>query len=170
MGIFKKNKVSAGEAERLAAYYIEKYGNAMLRFAYSYLQNTEDAEDVVQDALIRAIDSEAAFENEKHERTYLLQIVKNLCFDHIGKRGKAAESELDENIEAKESEDYSFVRDAVGMLPKNEREAIHLFYIEGYSTKEIAKILGRKESTVRSDMLRGRAHLKDILKEEFDFE
>ena len=50
------------------------------------------------------------------------------------------------------------------------REVIHLFYYEGYSTAEISRMLDRKESTVRSDLRRGRLKLKGILKEACDFE
>ncbi len=47
---------------------------------------------------------------------------------------------------------------------------IHLFYHEGYQTAQIAKVLGRNESTVRSDLRRGREKLKEVLKGEYDFE
>ena len=46
---------------------------------------------------------------------------------------------------------------------------IHLYYYEGYSTKEIAKILQSRESTVRSNLKRGREKLKSVLKEAYDF-
>lgn len=71
---------------------------------------------------------------------------------------------------AEEREDLSFVWDAVKQLPQVYREAVHLYYEEGYATVEIAHILGRKESTVRSDLRRARAQLKDMLKEVYDFE
>ena len=60
--------------------------------------------------------------------------------------------------------------DAVRQLPENCREAVHLFYYEGLSTKQIASVLQRKEVTVRSDLHRGREQLKTILKEAYDFE
>ena len=60
--------------------------------------------------------------------------------------------------------------DAVNELAENQREVIHLFYHEGYSTAEIAQMLGRKEATVRSDLHRGREKLRSILKEAYDFE
>ena len=78
--------------------------------------------------------------------------------------------ELSELLVGKEDEDLAFVWDAVKQLPDKYREVIHLFYQEGYSTKEIAEILNRNESTVRSDLKRGRDKLKNILKEAYDFE
>lgn len=60
--------------------------------------------------------------------------------------------------------------DAVRALPSKYREPIHLFYHEGYSTAEIARILGQKESTVRSLLHCGRSMLKETLKEAYDFD
>ena len=54
-------------------------------------------------------------------------------------------------------------------LPASDREVIHLFYYEGFSTAEIAGILGQKESTVRSRLMRGREKLRRVLKEAYDF-
>ena len=71
---------------------------------------------------------------------------------------------------SEEKSDLSFVWEAVKAHKPAQREAIHLFYQEGYSTKEIADILGRNESSVRSDLKRGREALKTILKEAYDFE
>jgi len=60
--------------------------------------------------------------------------------------------------------------EAVSRLPLRYRQVIHLFYHEGYQTAQIAKVLGRNESTVRSDLRRGREKLKEVLKGEYDFE
>ena len=78
--------------------------------------------------------------------------------------------ELNDNLIAKNKEDLSFIWEAVKTLPSMYREVIHLYYQEEYSTVEIAKILNRKESSVRSDLHRGRKKLKEILKEVYDFE
>ena len=77
--------------------------------------------------------------------------------------------ELDEKLQQEEREDLAFVWEAVRELPEHYREVIHLYYYEGYSTKEIAKILQSRESTVRSNLKRGREKLKSVLKEAYDF-
>lgn len=76
---------------------------------------------------------------------------------------------MNEELAAEEKPDLSFVWEAVKELPESQREAIHLFYEEGYQTAEIADILRRKEATVRSDLKRAREKLKVILKEVYDF-
>ena len=89
---------------------------------------------------------------------------------------KFTDTELNEELAGAEeedrnvSDDLSAIWKAVEQLPVNQREAIHLFYQEGYKTAEIAEITGRPEATVRSDLKRGRDKLKSILKEADDFE
>lgn len=73
--------------------------------------------------------------------------------------------QLEETLVAQEREDLSYVWEAVKALPVPYREAIHLFYYEGYSTAQIAQILDQKESTVRSRLKRGREKLKPLLEE-----
>lgn len=80
-------------------------------------------------------------------------------------QGYRQADQLEETLVAQEREDLSYVWDAVKALPVPYREAIHLFYYEGYSTAQIAQILDQKESTVRSRLKRGREKLKPLLEE-----
>lgn len=153
-----------------AGYILDTYGNSILRLAYSYVHNMSDAEDLLQDTLIAYLDSAPEFENESHEKAWLLKVTANLAKNKIAYNRLRMTDELDEQLIDEKQEDLSFVWKAVKNLPDKYREAIHLFYYEGYSTAEIAKILGRKESTIRSDLRRGRAELRFILKEVYDFE
>lgn len=157
------------EAEKL----LDLYGGNILRLAYSYLHNKSDAEDILQETLIRFLKTDPRLENEEHEKAWLLRVAANLSKNRIG-YNKTRETdelvdELTETLAAEEKPDLAFVWEAVKSLSPAYREAIHLFHYEGYSTAEIAGILGRKESTVRSDLRRGREKLKTILKEEYDF-
>ena len=149
---------------------LDQYGDSILRLAYSYLHNMSDAEDIVQETLIRYMKTAPEFDNEAHEKAWLLRVAANLSKNKIDYNKVRQADELDDTLKAEEREDLSFVWEAVKGLPENMREAIHLFYHEGYSTKEIASILKRKESTVRSDLKRGREKLKLVLKEVYDFD
>lgn len=153
-----------------AEHFMDAYGNAILRLAYSYVHNMEDAEDVLQDTLIRVLQADPEFESEAHEKAYLLKTAANLAKNKIEYNKRRETDELNEELVSQEKEDLSFVWEAVKKLPDTSREVIHLFYEEGYQTSQIAEILGRNESTVRSDLKRGRERLKEILKEEYDFD
>lgn len=154
------------QAKRL----LDTYGNAMLRLAYSYLHNNSDAEDMLQEALLQYLKKRPVFESEAHEKAWLLTVTANLCKNRIKYNRLRETDELNEELVANEREDISFVWEAVKSLPTPYREVVHLYYEEGYATAQIAEILKRKEASVRSDLYRARAKLKDILKEAYDFE
>lgn len=160
-------KASANEqAERL----LEKYGNSILRLAYSYLHNISDAEDVLQDTLIQFMKTLPQFETATHEKSWLLRVAINISKNKIKYLNVRKADELHENLAAGEQDDLLFVWDAVKSLPPVYGEVIHLFYHEGYSTAGIAELLSKKESTVRSLLKRARDNLKAVLKEVYDFE
>lgn len=153
-------------AERL----LNVYGNSILRLAYSYLHNLSDAEEILQDTLVQFLKKAPSFENEDHEKAWLLRVAANLSKNRIKYNQIRSTDELKEELIDETREDLSFVWEAVRCLPAKYREAIHLFYYEGCSTAEIASILQEKESTVRSNLHRGRLKLKEVLKEAYDFE
>ena len=149
---------------------LDRYGNSLLRYAYSYLHNMEDAEEVLQDTLMQFLKTAPVFLSREHEKAWLLRVAANLSKNRLSYNKLRQTDELNEELTAEGREDLSFVWDAVRQLPESCREAVHLFYYEGLSTKQIASILQRKEATVRSDLHRGREQLKTILKEAYDFE
>ena len=153
------------QAERL----LTDYGNNVLRLAYAYLHNMNDAEEILQDTLIQFLKTAPTLDSPKHEKAWLLRGAANLRKNRIDYNQRRLADELNEELVAKEREDLSFVWEEVKALPINQREAVHLFYYEGYTTAEIGKMLGRRESTVRSDLRRGRARLQGVLKEAYDF-
>ena len=163
---------TAGQAKRAAraGTVMDEYGNSILRTAYMYLHNMSDAEDILQDTLIQYIRKAPVFENDGHEKAWLLTVAANLSKNKINYNRLRETDELAEELVGEEQQDLAFVWEAVKQLPEKYREVVHLFYQEGYATAEIAKILGRNESTVRSDLKRGRDRLKEILKEAYDFE
>lgn len=158
------------EKRQRVGFIMEKYGDTIYRAAYAYLHNSADAEDIVQDTLIKYLQNGQNFESETHEKAWILKVAVNLSKNKIDYNKIRQADELDENLPGNRREDLSFIWDEIKKLPKNQAMAIHLFYYEGLSTKEIAKILNVKESTLRSDLKRGRDKLRENLKEDFDFE
>ena len=158
------------EINAKAAQLLDKYGNKILRLAYSYLRNMADAEDIVQDTLIQYLRKPLVFSDETHEVAWLMRVAANLSKNRIRYNSYRTTDELNEELAAEEREDLSFVWEAVNSLPVPYREIVHLYYYEGYNTMQIASILSKKESTVRSCLARGRARLKSILQKEYDFD
>nr|WP_288939594.1 sigma-70 family RNA polymerase sigma factor [uncultured Blautia sp.] len=158
------------KAEVLAERILDVYGDAVLRLAYTYVHNMSDAEDILQETLIRYLENRPVFENEKHEKAWLFRVAANLSKNKIAYNKIRQADQLEDQLIVQEREDLTFVWDAVKRLPESYREAIHLYYYEGFPTAQIAEILGKKESSVRSDLRRGREKLREVLREEYDFE
>ena len=163
-------RMHQAETNGRAEMILTRFGDSILRYAYTYLHNMSDAEEVLQDTLVQFLKTAPEFESENHEKAWLLRVAANLSKNRIRYNKLRETDELNEELVAEEREDLSFVWEAVKSLPVKYREVIHLFYHEGYQTAQIAKVLGRNESTVRSDLRRGREKLKEVLKGEYDFE
>lgn len=154
------------QAERI----LREYGNSVLRFSYTYVHNIADAEDILQESLIQFLQKAPCFQSAAHEKAWLMKVTANLSKNKLRYNAIRAQDELEDSLAAEEKKPLSDLWEAVKSLESPYREVIHLYYYEGYSGKEIAEMLGRRESTIRSDLRRGRMKLKEILKEEYDFE
>lgn len=142
---------------------IDKYENILLRTALAILDDPYETEDAVQDTFLRYLEKRPEFRDEGHERAWLLTVCANGCKNRLRKRRRRPVVELSEAYPAPDRESGE-VAEAVLALPMNQRAAVHLFYYEGYSTEEIAKILKQRPGTVRSHLSRARQTLRQSLK------
>lgn len=156
---------SRARVNQQAEALLDRHGESILRLAYSYLHNQSDAEDILQDTLIQYLRTSPTLESPAHEKAWLLRVAGNLSKNLLRAQGYRQADQLEETLVAQEREDLSYVWEAVKALPLPYRETVHLFYYEGYSTAQIARILDQKESTVRSRLKRGREKLKPLLEE-----
>lgn len=148
---------------------LEIYGDMILRLGYSYMENIHDSEDILQDVLLKLIKQNNVFQDEEHKKAWIITITRNLCRNKLKSSWFKKRNEL---VDMPYYDNYTNqdVLEVVMKLPLKYREVIHLFYYEDYSTLQIAKLINKKESTVRSLLHRARAMLKEVLKEEYDFE
>ena len=171
-----EGRKSDEQIEKEAEEILYTIGNSILRLALSYLHNIEDAEDILQETMIKFVTVRPVFESDTHRKAWLMRVASNLAKNRIDYNKVRDTMELNEEIAGEVQQDldqgdeYKAIWDAVRSLPVHQREAIHLFYQEGYSTAEIAEITGRREATVRSDLKRARDKLREMLKEANDFE
>lgn len=163
------NRVNREQINEQAEELLEKYGNAILRLAYSYLHQMSDAEDILQDTIFQYIKTSPSFDSTNHEKAWLMRVAINLSKNKIIYNKKRETIPIDEDLFLEEEKDLAFVWDAVKSLPFKYSEVIHLFYQEGYTTAEIAEMLSKNEATIRSLLHRGRGKLKELLKEVYDF-
>ena len=110
------------QAERM----LSEYGNAVLRLAYSYLHNTADAEEVLQDTLVQFLRTAPKLNTKEHEKAWLLHVAANLSKNRIKYNSIRQTDELMDDLAEENRDDLSFVWDAVKALPDKYREVIHL--------------------------------------------
>ena len=149
---------------------VNTYETTLYRAALAILGDAHEAEDAVQDTLLRYLQKAPAFASREHEKAWLLRVAMNASKNRLRSAWFSRTDAIDESCPCPEDEELSFVWDAVRELPPHYREPVHLFYHEGYSTEEIASILQTRPSTVRSRLTRARAMLRDRLKEAYDFD
>ena len=145
----------------------------MLRIAYTYLKNRADAEDIVQDVFLRIIDKKPSFNDESHEKSWLIRATINMCKNKVNMFWNKNKCSIDDVQEFAVSDKYNTdtsVFQAVMALGEKYRVVVYMYYYEGYSTPEIADVIGKNETTIRSLLHRARNKLKDMLKEDYDFE
>ena len=145
---------------------VNKHENTLFRAALAILGDVHGAEDAVQETFLRYLEKCPEFRDEGHERAWLLKVTANFCKSALRSRQRHPTVELLDVYPAPDEESRELV-EAVLELPANQRAAVHLFYYEGYSTEEIAAILGQRPGTVRSHLSRGREALRQKLKGEF---
>lgn len=147
-----------------AEYLVQSYADMILRLSYTYLKNTQDAQDICQTVFIRLLTEPRTFESPQHERAYILRMAANACKDLLKSpwRKRTCDIEACMEVPAPEAGDGSVLA-AVNQLPPHYRAVIYLYYYEGYQAAEIGNILGIPTATVHTRLARGRAKLRELL-------
>lgn len=145
-----------------------EYKDTIYRVALNYLRNTYDAEDIVQEALMKLYLHKGSFEDDEHIKRWLIRIALNLCANTVRSRKRHPEVNIEElalSVPFK-TEQQSEVFSVLMELPDKYRLAIYLFYYEDYSTSEIAEALGISVTAVTTRLSRGRSIIKSFLTED----
>ena len=154
----------AEEVSRL----VETYSSMLLRLACTRLENPADAEeDVVQEVFLKLLTVRPAFRDAEHEKAWLIRTTLHRAAD-LRKAAARRNVPLEEALLASAPEPENQLLAAVRALPEKYGAVIHLHYYEGYSLKEIEKLLGLPAATVGTRLARGRERLRQSLKEEIE--
>ncbi len=150
---------------------ISIYGDTVYKIAFSYCKNYADADDIYQDVFTKYFQNSKPFESNNHEKAWLIRVTINFSKSFLRSSWHKRMLPLTEDqAEAVYMEDSNDLLETVLSLPIKYREVIHLYYYEGYSTNEIAAILNRRETTIRTQLQRGRDRLRLALKEGLSYE
>ena len=142
--------------------------DTVYRICFSFMKNTADTEDMVQETFLRLISSGVGFVSEEHERAWLIVTASNLCKDTLKKWWRKTEDIDDPSLGLKQPPfEIDEVLDAILKLPADQKCAVYMYYYEGYATADIASYLHCPQATVRSRLSRARKTLKRKLGGDF---
>ncbi len=143
---------------------VELFSGTVFRTALCYVKNKHDADDVMQDVFLKLYTYNKDFESDEHVKAWLIRVTANHCKNLL----KSLSYRLFEPIEKAENiptheEKEEELLSIIMQLNQKCRSTMYMFYYEEYSVKEIAAILGEKETTITTRLSRGRKQLKKLL-------
>ena len=145
---------------------LDTYGTMLFRLCLVALGNASDAEDAVQETLIKYLQKCPKFENDEHEKAWLITVATNQCKDMIRFKNRHSTVNMEEiHAFTKKSSD-SGILDALITLPDKFRVVLVLYYVEEYSIKEIARMIGKTTSAVKMRLQKGRKLLEEAYQKE----
>ncbi|NNC69674.1 MAG: sigma-70 family RNA polymerase sigma factor [Flavobacteriaceae bacterium] len=151
----------------------DKYCKAMFNTAYNFVRDEAVAEDMLQEAFIKAFQNIASFSGEVSFGAWLKRIVINRCLDWLKKRKLTIVSMSNQKIQVADEDNWEVddnttienIKSAIRQLPDKYKVVVKLFLLEGYDHQEISQILNISEVSSRSQLHRGKNKLKELLKQ-----
>ncbi len=141
--------------------------------AFMYFKNKAETEDAVQMVFLKYLKKRPEFNELQHEKAWFIKTTRNYCRDVLRCwwNSRKSDEELPEQSYlafGNENTD-SQVTEAMNKLPVKYQEVLYLYYYEEYSVKEISRILVRNESTIRTQLCKGREKIKKYLISEVNY-
>lgn len=159
------------QGDRVAQFELYKlYAKSMYNIALRILNYEEEAEDVLQEAFLDAFTRIGDFRQESTFGLWLKQIVINKSINYLRKRKMdfVSVEEVSELADEVKDDDFEYnidhLKNAITLLPDGYRVVLSLYLLEGYDHEEISHILKISENTSRTQFMRAKNKLKDILK------
>ena len=146
----------------------QEHCQTVYRVAFTYMKNSYDAEDAVQETFARLIRSGERFCSREKEKAWLIVTVSYVCKDMLRRHYRSDRALEDYQYLAAPPHEIDETMEAILRLPEKYKTAVYLFYYEGYTAREIARMLGEKPNTVSSRIGRARLLLKTMLGGGFD--
>ena len=149
-------------AQIIAIY--NRHVDTVYRVCFSFMKNKPETEDMVQETFLRLLSGNPEFENEKHEKAWLIVTASNLCKDALKKWWRGNEDiENYLHLPQKEEMHDGSILEAILALPEDYKTAVYMYYYEGYTTTEIAQHCSCPEATIRSRLMRAKKKLQIML-------
>ncbi|GFZ33301.1 hypothetical protein CSC2_38270 [Clostridium zeae] len=136
------------------------YSDMLFKICMIYLGNKEDAEEAVQESFLKLIYKSPQFNNNEHEKAWLIRVTINVCKDILRSIWRKRVINIEDIERYYDSSKEIEIMEEIIRLPSKYKDVIYLYYFEDYSIKDISKILKVTESAVKMRLKRGRHALK----------
>ncbi len=145
---------------------VHRYGTMLFRICLVILGNEHDAEDAVQETFLRFMTKAWKVHEVEHEKAWLIRTATNLCKDMKRYRLRHNHMNIDDLNDYFTQESDKELFESILLLPDQYKTIIHLHYMEGYKTEEIAAVLKIRPETVRKRLQYARQRLKLLINPE----
>ena len=146
---------------------VDTYADMVYRIALVQMKNVDDAQDIFQEVFLRLVKNIDKIENEEHLKFWLIRVTINCAKTSLKTLLRNRTLPIEENVRLQQSFESGNssldLFEKINKLPKKYSTVLFLFYYEELSIKEISSITKQKESTIKSQLSRARAMLKDML-------
>ncbi len=144
-----------------------RHFDMVYRIGFSYMKNPSDTEDAAADVFAKLMKKSVAFQNAEHEKAWLIRTTINTCKDYLKHWWRSC-ADIDDykNLQSDDPFHIDETLKAVMELPTRYKDVIYLYYYEGYTSEEVAVILRKPHSTIRSHLSEARNRLKGVLENE----
>ena len=148
---------------------IEEYADLVRRLCMLHLKSVQDSEDIFQEVFIKYAYCSKEFESNEHEKAWIIRVTVNACKDLLKSFFRNNMVSLENVIiESREKGyEYNEVLEQVLRLPNKYKDVVFLFYYEGYTAVDIAKILNKNVNTIYTLLSRARNILGEKLRGSF---
>lgn len=138
---------------------IQREKDLVYRLAFSQCHQKDQADDIFQNVMYRYLKGKPTFESSEHEKAWFIRVTLNCSKTSLKSFWNNKVEEIDEQAYIFEKKEIDLTP-YLNKLPKKYNAVLYLFYYEGYSTKEMAKLLHIKENNVRVLLNRARNKLR----------
>ncbi len=158
-------------------FFVDTYQDMAMTIAFRICRNKQDAEDIVQNAFVRAYNSLNSYRSKSKFSTWFYRIVYNTAISQITKFQSKVEQDTLGKVEnelsslesipslpIEQQEQSDIITLAIDQLPKDEAVILTLYYLEEHSIKEVAKIMSLTESNIKVKLHRARQKMQESLK------
>ena len=143
-----------------------RYHADVFRFALSILRERTAAEDVTQEAFLKAYRGFGTYRAQGRERAWLFQIARRTAYDHLRRARRELPWEAAEQLWSEDERPALAVLECIGSLGALDRDIVGLKVIAGLTHREIARVLGRSEQGVKKRYERALEKLREQWREE----